>query len=107
MDGVLGTHTVGETIQAGAVTLAESHECIGDVRGVGLYLGIELVTDRSTKEPDAAMTSFAVNELRKRRVLISSTGRGANTLKIRPPLVFSERDASRLLTELDATLSAL
>jgi 4-aminobutyrate aminotransferase-like enzyme len=48
-----------------------------------------------------------VNGLRERRVLISATGEHGNVLKIRPPLVFSEADASRLLTELDAVLGSL
>jgi 4-aminobutyrate aminotransferase-like enzyme len=107
-EDVLGNaKSVGDAVRAGAAELAERYECIGDVRGTGLYLGIELVKNRVTKEPDAAATSFVVNELRNRHVLISSTGRRTNTLKIRPPLVFSGLDATRLLTELDATLSSL
>ncbi len=107
-EDILGNaKSVGDAVRAGAAELAERYECIGDVRGAGLYLGIELVKNRTTKEPDAVATSFVVNELRNRHVLISSTGRRANTLKIRPPLVFSELDATRLLTELDAALSSL
>lgn len=98
---------VGELIRSGLRELAARHECIGDVRGAGLYIGVELVRDRSTKEPDSAAALAVVNELRERRVLISATGFNANTLKIRPPLVFSEADAARLLTEMDAVFKEL
>ncbi|RTL49788.1 MAG: aspartate aminotransferase family protein [Bradyrhizobiaceae bacterium] len=90
---------VGLAIQAGFKDLAKQYEQIGDVRGSGLYIGVELVKSRTTKEPDAKTAAALVNGLRARRVLISATGLHANTLKIRPPLVFSESDADRLLTE--------
>lgn len=98
---------VGAFLKKGLQELAKSHDVIGDVRGSGLYYGVELVTDRNTKAPDAPTTASVVNGLRERRVLISTTGAAANTLKIRPPLVFSEENATHLLTELDATLKAL
>jgi 4-aminobutyrate aminotransferase-like enzyme len=98
---------VGRVIRDGVKELAIRHERIGDVRGAGLYIGVELVCDRSTKQPDAAAALAAVNGLRDRRILISATGYNANILKIRPPLVFSESDASRLLTEMDAVLKTL
>jgi 4-aminobutyrate aminotransferase-like enzyme len=96
---------VGRFLIAGLTDLAASYEFIGDVRGAGLYNGVELVTDRDTKKPDAAITAAVVNGLRERRVLISTTGSHANVLKIRPPLVFTEADATRLLTELDAVFA--
>jgi len=98
---------VGRTTLNGLKELARRYQGIGDVRGSGLYLGVEMVKNRETKEPDPAMASAIVNGLRDRRVLISATGFHGNSLKIRPPLVFSESDAARLLTELDATLAAL
>jgi 4-aminobutyrate aminotransferase-like enzyme len=106
-DLMLNALTIGKVIQDGARELAVRYEKIGDVRGAGLYIGIELVKDRKTKEPDAALAASVVNGLRERRVLISATGNQANTLKIRPPLVFSKSDASRLLAELDAVLARL
>lgn len=98
---------VGRFIRAGVQELASRHESIGDVRGAGLYIGVELVRDRTTKEPDSQAALALVNGLRERKVLISATGAAANTLKIRPPLVFSESDASRLLTEMDAVFRTL
>lgn len=95
---------VGDVLRDGLRDLAERHACMGDVRGAGLYAGVELVKDRATKAPDAAMAAAIVNGLRERRVLISATGFHANTLKIRPPLVFTEAHAGRLLEALEAVL---
>ncbi|MOA63996.1 hypothetical protein D3C78_1899090 [compost metagenome] len=66
-----------------------------------------MVNDRETKEHDGDLASAIVNGLRERRVLISATGDKGNTLKIRPPLVFSEADAVRLLTESEHVLKQL
>lgn len=104
---VKNSHDVGAFLKAGLEELAKSHDLIGDVRGSGLYYGVELVTDRAAKTSDASSTEKVVNGLRDRRVLISTTGAASNTLKIRPPLVFSEANATHFLTELDAVLSAL
>lgn len=98
---------VGQFIRDGLKELASRYEGIGDVRGAGLYIGVELVKDRATKEPDAAAASAIVNGLRERRVLISATGFHANTLKIRPPLIFSKENAARLLTELEGVVRSI
>jgi 4-aminobutyrate aminotransferase-like enzyme len=98
---------VGKTLREGFEALAKKHAGIGDIRGSGLYVGIEMVKDRSTKAPDSAAAAAIVNGLRARRVLISATGPHANVLKIRPPLVFSEAHADRLLTETEAVLATL
>lgn len=100
-------HTVGTQIRDGLAELAQRHSRIGDVRGAGLYVGVELVDDAESMVPDGPAATAVVNEMRERRVLISSTGPHGNVLKIRPPLVFSGADADRLLTELDAVLSAM
>jgi 4-aminobutyrate aminotransferase-like enzyme len=97
----------GKILRDGFHALAKKYEQIGDVRGSGLYVGVELVKDRSTKEPDAAAASAVVNGLRARRVLISATGPHANVLKVRPPLVFTEANADRLLTEAEAVMASL
>jgi 4-aminobutyrate aminotransferase-like enzyme len=70
---------------------------IGDVRGAGLYIGVEFVSDKETKNPDSATALAVTNAMRQRGVLISATGRNANVLKIRPPLVFSSEDVSLFL----------
>lgn len=101
---VQNAERVGRFLRASLSELAQRYEQIGDVRGSGMYIGVEMVKDRATKEPDAAAASALVNGLRERRVLISATGFHANTLKIRPPLTFSEDNATRLVTELEAIL---
>ncbi|WP_261398211.1 aspartate aminotransferase family protein [Maritimibacter alkaliphilus] len=95
----------GQEIQDGFNRLAERFEGIGDVRGAGLYIGVELVTDRDNKIPDADAATRIVNGLREKRVLISATGPDANVLKIRPPVVFTEEDVAWLLSASEEVLS--
>lgn len=96
---------VGAHLSHGLVALAQRYAAIGDVRGAGLFIGVELVSDRSARTPDPALTSRVVNGLRRKRVLISAAGPHANVLKIRPPLVFSEANADLFLDALDQTLA--
>ncbi|WP_456306520.1 aspartate aminotransferase family protein [Muricoccus nepalensis] len=96
---------VGAQLLAGLRGLAGRHAVIGDVRGAGLSIGVELVRDRSTREPATAETARVVNALRERRVLISASGPGANTLKIRPPLCLSREQADLFLAALDGVLA--
>jgi 4-aminobutyrate aminotransferase-like enzyme len=97
---------IGTYMREGLERLAARYPIIGDVRGAGLFLGVEFVKDRKTKEPDAETTTRVVNDLRKRRVLISATGPGANILKIRPPLVFTQEHADIFLDAMGKTLAA-
>jgi len=106
-DLIANSRRVGKLLLDGLRDLAKRFEAIGDVRGCGLYVGVEMVTDRASKTPDTELAAALVNGLRERRVLISSEGKHGNTLKIRPPLVFGEAHADRLLTEMAATLTAL
>ncbi len=96
---------VGERLKRGVEDLAERHMLIGDVRGAGLFLGVELVRDRWTREPAAEEAAGLVNAMRRRHVLISATGPHANILKIRPPLVFTDEHGATLLRALDDALS--
>jgi 4-aminobutyrate aminotransferase-like enzyme len=97
----------GAYLRAGLQDLAKRYEAIGDVRGVGLFVGVELVKDRATRAPDGEITAKLVNGLRERRVLISAAGPHANVLKIRPPLVFQREHADRFLEAMDATLAEI
>jgi 4-aminobutyrate aminotransferase-like enzyme/Ser/Thr protein kinase RdoA (MazF antagonist) len=84
--------------------LARRHELIGDVRGHGMYLGVELVRDRETKQP-AAAEALLVSELMKDEgVLVYPTGAGDNILKIKPPLTFTAADADLFASVLDDVL---
>ncbi|MGB3877979.1 MAG: aspartate aminotransferase family protein [Shinella zoogloeoides] len=98
---------VGNHLMEGLRTLARSHPAIGDVRGSGLFVGVEIVSDPAAKQADAALTTRIVNGLRRRRVLISASGPRANVLKIRPPLVFSRENADMLLDALEDVLKTV
>ncbi|WP_220791380.1 aspartate aminotransferase family protein [Gluconacetobacter tumulicola] len=108
-DDALPEHAdrVGDYIRAGFVALQKRFPVIGDIRGAGLYVGVEMVKDPASKAPDGVLAARIVNGLRNRRVLISATGLHANTLKIRPPLVFTTGDADRLLHHAEALLEEL
>ncbi|QKR99886.1 aminotransferase class III-fold pyridoxal phosphate-dependent enzyme [Sphingomonas sp. CL5.1] len=85
----------------------DRHEAVGDVRGAGLFLGVEIVADRAKRTPDSARAQAIVNGMRDRRVLISSTGTYGNVLKIRPPLIWEEDHVAIFAEAFDATLDAL
>jgi 4-aminobutyrate aminotransferase-like enzyme/Ser/Thr protein kinase RdoA (MazF antagonist) len=97
----VGAYLIGRLTE-----LASRHAAIGDVRGRGLMVGIELVKDRSTRQPAAETARAVVNGLRERGVLIGSTGPAENVLKIRPPLVFGREHADLLVEALDEALYA-
>jgi 4-aminobutyrate aminotransferase-like enzyme/Ser/Thr protein kinase RdoA (MazF antagonist) len=107
-DGLMANaHDVGVHLRGQLASLMGRHAWIGDVRGEGLMIGVELVRDRSTREPAGRAAATIVDGLRDRGVLIGSTGPAANVLKIRPPLVFRREHADLLVGVLDETLSSL
>jgi 4-aminobutyrate aminotransferase-like enzyme/Ser/Thr protein kinase RdoA (MazF antagonist) len=95
---------LGRRILSGARELAERHELVGDARGLGLYLGIELVRDRESLEPAPAEAAYVIERMRELGVLVSIDGPWHNVLKIKPPLVWTEADVDRLLATLDDVL---
>lgn len=96
----------GAILREGLQKLAQRYPVIGDVRGDGLFIGVELVSDqRNTPAPELA--AFIVNEMRQKQVLISATGPAANVLKIRPPLVFQPEHAALLLQTLASVLAEM
>jgi len=87
--------------------LAERHSLIGDVRGLGLMIGVELVTDRETKEP-AAKQAVEIRRLcREAGVLIGVGGQAGNVLRIQPPLVISDEELDHAIDTIDAALAAV
>ncbi len=94
---------VGERLRAQVRGL--DHACVGDVRGAGLFTGVELVHPDGSEDGD--LTLAVVNGLQRRRVLVATGGLNNNVLKVRPPLCFSDDDADRFVTELDAVLTEL
>ncbi|WP_371233874.1 aspartate aminotransferase family protein [Pseudomonas sp. QE6] len=95
---------IGDFMLEGIRRLAERHELIGDVRGAGLFLGVELVSDRAEKTPAANQTRRVVNAMRERGVLISAAGPMENILKIRPLLAFEQEHAELFIDCLDQAL---
>lgn len=96
---------IGDYLLHGCRRLAERHELIGDVRGAGLFLGVELVSDRQEKIPAALQARRVVNAMREQGVLISAAGPLENILKIRPLLVFQREHADMLLDSLERALT--
>ena len=105
-EGLQGhAHRVGERLLAGLKRLVERHAIVGDARGTGLFQGIELVTDRDSLDPAPRHATCLVERLRDRGILLSTDGPLHNVVKIKPPLVFNEADADRLVSNLDDVLA--
>jgi len=81
--------------------LVERHACAGDARGLGLFLGLEIVRDRVSRSPFADGASYLANRLRDHAILVSTDGPDHNVLKIKPPLCFSRENADTLIHTLD------
>jgi alanine-glyoxylate transaminase/(R)-3-amino-2-methylpropionate-pyruvate transaminase len=98
---------VGAAIMAGLEKLKVKHNVIGDVRGKGLLLGLELVKDRATKEPAQAETARVVETCRDLGLLLGKGGLWGQTIRIAPPMCVSAADADFLIDALDAALATL
>ena len=94
----------GTQLLAGLRGLMERHPLIGDVRGLGLFVGIELVLDRHTLAPAARQASYIANRMKERGIHLSTDGPFHNVLKIKPPLVFTEANADHLVSTLNDIL---
>jgi 4-aminobutyrate aminotransferase-like enzyme len=98
---------VGQYLLEGLRQLQQEHPLIGDVRGLGLFLGIEFVKDRLTLEPADAAAAEIVELMKARGLLLSTDGPLRNVIKIKPPIVFSEKDADLLISNLKSVLEDL
>ena len=98
---------VGNQLLAGLRELQQKHPIIANVRGMGLFIGAELVRDRATLTPATAEATYIANRLRDRGILISTDGPAHNILKIRPPMCFRSTDAHELLESLSTCLNEL
>jgi 4-aminobutyrate aminotransferase-like enzyme/Ser/Thr protein kinase RdoA (MazF antagonist) len=98
---------VGGGLADGLRMLAARHPLIGDVRGRGLFLGVDLVRDRERRTPAPAEAARLVNLARDEGVLLSTDGPGRNVLKIKPPLVLEEADADRAVAVIDHALATV
>ena len=97
---------VGEYLAGRLREATSRHANVGEVRSIGMAIGVEIVHPGTT-EPDPATTTALVNGMRDAGVLIGTTGRHSNTLKIRPPLVFSRANADQVVDALESTFNAI
>lgn len=105
-EGLVGNaDNVGNYIQSEISKLATGYEQVAEVRGAGLFVGVDIVTDRDSNTPDGQAALRVVNHMRRRRVLISASGPRGSVLKVRPPLPFSISDADRMLESLAVVLN--
>lgn len=103
-DLLANAKNAGDYIMAGLKTLQQQFPVISDVRGAGLFIGVDLCADGNPQSPDPAATSNAINELKQRRVLIGAAGKFGNTLKLRPPLCLTTDEADIFLNALEDVL---
>lgn len=95
---------IGNYLMSGLEKLKEKHELIGDVRGMGLFIGIELVLDRETLEPAPEEATFISEWMKDEGILITTEGPWHNVLKIKPPMVFDRANADTFIEALDRVL---
>jgi 4-aminobutyrate aminotransferase-like enzyme len=105
---------VGGELEKGLASLMGSHAVVGDVRGLGLFLGIEIIAPPDPRDapspgaaeprPDRARARYVVERLKEKGILLSTDGPDDNVIKIKPPLPFSSADAARLVQALDEVL---
>ncbi len=88
---------VGALLKNGLEALAQDHGVIGEVRGQGFLLGVEIVRDMASKEPAGDMAKALVEEMRRLGILVGSEGPYGNVVKVRPPMVFTADHAAVLL----------
>ncbi len=97
-------HETGAYLSKGLQELAGRFPVIGDVRGPGLFLGFELIKNPETLEPAPALAAYLANRMRELGVLMSTDGPDHNVLKIKPPMVFSKKDADFFLEMLERVM---
>jgi 4-aminobutyrate aminotransferase-like enzyme len=102
-DLMANAQAIGERLRTGLTEISARHPSLTEVRGAGLFLGVEVSADPGTRAPSGALAQRFVDDLRQHFVLLSASGPAGNVLKIRPPLVFGAADADRLLEEFEAT----
>jgi 4-aminobutyrate aminotransferase-like enzyme len=98
-------HTTGQYMKNGLEELKDKHPLIGDVRGLGLFIGIELVTCRDTLTPAKDEAYHIAERMKENGILISVDGPLHNVLKIKPPIVFSKANAQQYIETLDTILT--
>jgi len=100
-------HKLGGHIKAGLLKLKAKHKLIGDVRGQGLLLGLELVKDHATKQPATAECAQVLEAARDLGLLIGKGGLWGQTIRFAPPMCLTQADADFVLEVLDAAFASL
>jgi 4-aminobutyrate aminotransferase-like enzyme len=106
-DLIANARETGAYLKQGLRDLMNRHAIIGDVRGTGLALGIELVLDRKTREPAPAAQITLLSLVRNEGVLVGGEGEAGNIVKIRPPIVFRREHAAIAIAAIDRALTRL
>ncbi|MBC3759009.1 aminotransferase class III-fold pyridoxal phosphate-dependent enzyme [Hyunsoonleella sp. SJ7] len=94
---------VGNYYQSLLKKLSKKYECIGDVRGGGLFIGVEIVKD-GTKDPDTKLAQFIKNEMKNSYILVSTDGPFDNVIKTKPPLCFTKKNVETVINIFDKVL---
>jgi alanine-glyoxylate transaminase/(R)-3-amino-2-methylpropionate-pyruvate transaminase len=97
----------GRQLREGFEKLARTHPLIGQVRGLGLMLGVELVKDRATKEPASTECAAVFEACKDAGLLIGKGGLFGNTLRIKPPMCITAEDADFMIATLDRALASV
>jgi 4-aminobutyrate aminotransferase-like enzyme len=96
---------IGDHLKGRINEMANRHELIGTVHGSGLYMGIELVRDRTTLEPAAEETAAICERMRELGVIVQPTGDRQNVLKVKPPMCITRESADFFVDMLDRVLT--
>ncbi|MGB1612391.1 MAG: aspartate aminotransferase family protein [Arenicellales bacterium] len=106
-DILKSVHQTGWYFRAGLEKLKDQHDLIGDIRGKGLFIGVDLVQDRQTKAHASLEAKRLIELLKEEGMLVSTVGVHGNILKMRPPLVFNRQNADMALDMMATSLAAL
>lgn len=96
---------VGHYLKEGLISLKDKISAITDVRGAGLFIGVDFCREGNIETPDSVLASEIMNDLREHGVLIGGAGKHGNTLKVRPPMCFTKENADLFLSKIEKSLS--
>ena len=106
-DLLTSVNILGGYLQHELAHFIDRYDAVGDVRGHGLFIGIDWVKDSESRKPDRSGAEQIVERMKEQGILISNAGQFRNVLKIRPPLVFQKQHADQLLDVLSATIEEM
>ena len=98
---------IGQYLKLGLEALMDVHQVIGEVRGIGLFLGVFIVDNQYSRTPNPVVAKRLVESMKERGILISTDGPMNNVLKIKPPIVISKDNADLILNQLDQSIKNL